>query len=1553
MRFFLFLCLFVTSWGHILACPPAAATNLVPEVLNGYFPETNSATHSEGILLRPAVALTLQTDSIHHVNCLRPTGYLSVKAGGGDPAYTYDWSNGLTGPVASSLAPGFYTITVTDALGATAVASATILEDLAPPTAHAGADFTTQCANSVVSLSGSGSVGVLFNNLWVASNGGIIQSGANSLSPVIKHSGTYILKITNTGNGCAASDTILVGATFQPPSAVATGGTIKCSAPIVTLNATFNSGDIIYEWHGPAGFISGALNPQVGIPGTYSFVLTDTVTTCAGFANAPVIIDTISPAAAAGGGGIITCAQPTVALTGGGSPAGVTFAWTGPNGFASSLQNPVVNAPGNYVLTVTAPQNGCTATSGIHVTANIAPPVASASVNGVLTCVTNSVQISGNSAPASVSFSWTGPNGYTSNAQNALVFAPGLYVLTVKNPQNGCTATASATVNSNTTLPGVTAAGGVKTCANPTVMLTASSNTAGVGYSWSGSGGFSSNQQNPVVGQAGIYSVTVTNYVNGCVSSTTVNVTQNLTPPTVTASSATVTCNNPNPQVIASAQVSGATFSWTGPGGFTASIPNPQVSAGGYYTVTATSPVNGCSTLLSVYVNENTTPPFANAGEDRSLSCVFASVLANPIGTSMGNNFTYQWTTWNGHIVSGANSLYARFDTVGDYTLTVKNTQNGCTAADSMVVTQTPPVTAGAAQLNAVSCNGGNNGSAKATGGGGNGNYNYAWSNGATTATVNNLAAGTYFITITDGEGCSATTSVTITQPTALQANIATTPQMMAGVNNGTAAVVPSGGTAPYTVKWSTGAITFNIGALAPGNYTVTITDNKGCTFAKTATVNAVICAITGSVATTNVTCFGSNNGSATANISGATGTVFYMWSNNTMAKTASNLAPGNYSVTATDANGCSMTISTQITGPQQLTTGIAGQTNVLCQNSQTGTATLGVSGGVSPYTYAWSNGSNGVTASGLGVGNYSCKVTDANGCSKNQSVQITATDNNPPQLVLKNITVALNANGLATLNPALFDNGSTDECGITGWTSTPAAFDCEQKGAHVVTLTATDGNGNTASGTAVVTVVDNITPALTCPQNISVSSCAAQVAFNLPSVSDNCPLSGPASLQSGLPSGAIFPAGTTLEVYAYTDLSGNAGSCSFSVTVSEDISLDVSSTPASCAAACNGSATVTATGGMAPLQYTWNNGWNGATASGLCPGDYTVIATDASGCSRSQVVSVAAKNDPVFSVSTTITASTCGGACDGSVLLEVSGGNVPVSVQWNNGQSGIALAGLCAGNYAVVLTDASGCSEQHSVQIPVLDTEAPALICPADVTTGFCHAVVTFALPQILDNCPVDLQQVQLITGLPSGATFQVGTTTEKFRYTDTGNNSGECSFTVTVAPQLALTVNQVLNDAGGSGTGSISISVSGGVAPYSFNWTRNGQSFASTKDLTGLFAGQYAVTITDAEGCTVTGLSLTVSSSVSAGEPEQHLFWSLYPNPATTEVYVKTNELLRDHLRLDILDATGRLLREQEIQLSADPVLISLDGLPGGLLLFRLSGENGTTTRVLVKEQ
>ena len=1472
MRFTLFLCLLAFLQASGSAHPSLTTSGVSADSREGNFTHPFLSTTTAPIKI---AALTLSVDSIHAIDCLRPLGYLSVKAEGGTPAYSYLWSNGHTGPVAANLAAGTYDITVTDDLGATATVSATIAQNLTPPTVNAGADFIAQCANSIVSLNGSGSSGPEFAYLWTASGGGVIQSGSTTLSPVISHTGNFTLKITDTGSGCTATDGIVVGAAFQPPAAVVTGGTIKCSTPLVTLGATFNPNNAIFVWQGPSGFTANVPDPQVGIPGTYTFVLTDTITTCVGTKSTTVGIDTISPTAATSGGGVITCNQPTVNLFGSGTPAGVSYAWSGPNGFTSIFQNVVADAAGNYILTVTHPTNGCTATSVIKVTDNLTPPTVSASVNGVITCVVNSVQLFGSGSPSGITFAWTGPLAFMSSAQNPLAFAPGDYTLTVKSPSNGCTASTTVTVTSNTTSPGATATGGVKTCANPMVTLNASSNTPNVSYHWSSPGGFNSNEQNPQTGQIGTYTVAVTNPVNGCVSTATATVTQNLTPPTVQSTTTTVTCTNPSPQITASSQTPGATFSWTGPSGFTSNVNNPHVSEGGTYVVTATSPVNGCTSYINVYVNENTTPPYVYAGDDRALNCIFTSILANPLGTSTGGNFTYQWTTWDGHIVAGANTLYARFDTVGHYTLTVKNTQNGCTAVDSMEVTQSDPVTISANTLNAVSCNGGSNGSAKATGGGGSGVFNYSWSNGAHTATATGLAAGTYTVTATDGDGCSAVASVTVTQPTVLQATVSTTPQTTVGINNGTATVTPSGGTPSYSVHWSTGANTFTISGLAPGTYTVTVTDSKGCSQINTATVNAQTCALTGTVDASPLTCFGVSTGSALANIQGANGSISYQWSNGANTQTATGLAAGNYTVTATDANGCSITLSAQITGPQQLVLSVANQTNVLCSDAQTGVITVGVSGGTAPVSYVWSNGGTGAEISGLGVGSYTVTVTDANGCSKIQSAQITTTDVNPPQLVLKTATTELDDNGHAPVNAAMFDNGSTDECGIASWTVSPTSFDCGQLGLRTVTLTATDKNGNTATATASVNVTDKIVPVLTCPQNVTVSFCSSAVTYDAAQVSDNCPVTATSTLQSGLPSGSVFPIGTTEQVYTYTDAGGNKGACNFTITVADSLRAVVSAIPAACTA-----------------------------------------------------------------------------ACDGSVSIVPSGGIVPVTVAWTDGQTGAIRSDLCPGTYEAILTDASGCTIAQSVLIDIKDVDAPVLVCPANISVGFCNPVSTFAAPQVTDNCPVDPLQVQLTAGLPSGSTFPLGATTQTYSYTDAGGNAGTCTFTVTVQPPLSLAINQIKHDIGGTGNGSISISVTGGGGPYTFAWTLNGVAFATTEDLSNLFAGDYTVTVTDANGCTLASAALNVSTLVSANEPGNDLSWSLYPNPASSEVFLTINDVHQSDLQLSVFDATGRLLQQKQIQVpGSEPIRLDLSDLPDGWLLFRLSGDEAYRVKTLVK--
>lgn len=173
---------------------------------------------------------------------------------------------------------------------------------------------------------------------------------------------------------------------------------------------------------------------------------------------------------------------------------------------------------GTYNVTVTNPASGCTARKTAVVTSNFATPMVSTSVGSQLTCVNAAVQIFASANPSTVTYSWTGPAGYTSMVQNPTVNAAGTYTVTVRSTVNGCTATATATVVSNTAPPGATAVGGIKTCSNPVVTILATSPTSGVTFKWSGPGGFNSTLPNPSVSTTGAYSVTITNPVNGCTS---------------------------------------------------------------------------------------------------------------------------------------------------------------------------------------------------------------------------------------------------------------------------------------------------------------------------------------------------------------------------------------------------------------------------------------------------------------------------------------------------------------------------------------------------------------------------------------------------------------------------------------------------------------------------------------------------------------------------------------------------------------------------------------------------------------------------------------------------------------------------------------------------------------------------------------------------------------------------------------------------------------------------------------------------------------------------
>jgi hypothetical protein len=1577
--------------------------------------------------INPA-ALAVKVDSVQDVNCLHPTGSIWVSPLGGTPAYTYLWNTGATTATITNLIAGNYTVTITDSEANTASSTIMVNSNLTLPTVDAGFPVNLTCSNTVDTLQGSGSVGPQFSYQWTATNNGNIVSGGQSLTPIINHTGTYKLVVTDNSNGCSDSKETTVTSDYVAPFANATGGTINCTTPQLTLLVAFDTLHTKYIWNGPGGFMSNLRNPTVAVGGNYNFKLTDTLTGCITISKAPVLANFTQPDAQANGGGTITCAMPNLQLMGVSITPGVFYKWTGPGNYTSNQQNPVVSAAGTYTLVVTNPSNGCTNSDTEVVLANFAAPVVTIAPPSTLTCSVQSIQLQSNSSIPTVSYLWSGPNGFASNQQNPIVTVPGAYRLTVTNFTNGCTGTAGATVTQNIATPNVSAGGGVKTCTNPTVTLQGNSTTQGVIFNWTGPNNYTSNLPSPTVSVVGIYTLKVTNPVNGCTALATAQVSQNTTPPnlTATAGNAQITCAVPSIIIKANSITQGVTFSWTGPNGFTSSIFNPSVSVGGFYYPTATNPANGCTSTTSLYVDENKTPPFAYAGEDRYLNCNFSMVVLNGSFSSTGPNYSYLWTTPDGNIVLGTNTAYLTVNAPGNYTLQVSNSQNGCKSKDSTIVEQVIPVSANITQNVSVSCSGGSDGKLTASGVGGSLIYSYAWSVGQNTATISGLMAGTYTVTVLDNQGCSATNTATV-QQLILLAPTSSTNQTAPGVNDGTASVFPAGGTPPFAVKWNTGQTVNNIFGLPPGSYTVTVTDSKGCSIVKSTNVVAANCTIAGTLNANNLNCFGINSGSASISITGAANPVTYAWSNAATSSSINNLAVGNYTVTVTDVAGCKVVQTANITSPPALSTNISNQSNILCPNANNGSLTAGVSGGTQPYTYKWSNGpttlsnanlqpgaytftatdsksctatiaatitspqpialsianqtnvacqnaSNGaisITSTGgttpfsylwsnggntptinnLASGNYTVTATDANSCTKTLNAQVLLTDNTPPVLVLKNASVDLGNDGTASITAGLFDNGSSDpNCGIASWTVNPSSFNCGQLGARTVTLTATDLNGNTSTGTATVTIQDNIVPTLSCPATIHVSACNASVTFAQPTIADNCTINqANLVLASGLPSGSAFPSGTNNQLFRYTDAAGNKGECTFQIIVSPAVTVTKSVKNANCNA-CDGQILLTQTAGS-NASYAWSNSQGGTTVTNLCPGDYTVTITDADGCTQVKT-------------------------------------------------------------YLVTVGE---------------DIFPPTISCPSNITLAACNTALNYSMPIVNDNCQVDPNAIVQLSGLPAGSTFPPGTSTQTFSYTDGGSNTVQCTFSVTVLafpslapevthatcanncngtillqptggngpfqfqwsnaqggvqiinlcagnytvtvtdasnctksttftiiqpPALGFAVSQVVDDFGALGIGSITIVVAGGVTPYQYNWTKNGITFSTQKDLFNLNQGTYQVTVTDANGCTIASNPVKVSTNVNAtAEPSWAGAIVLQPNPATDQLQLVLNSDISEDLDIQICAQTGEVVHYKQMKAHDSSTQFDVSNLPAGMWIVRIRAESGASaTRKLI---
>ncbi len=1279
---------------------------------------------------------------------------------------------------------------------------------------------------------------------------------------VITTAGLVKFRRIVNGDACnRTTDTSAVAnVTVNPtsPSPTISNNGPLCAGATLQLTANTVAG-ATYYWTGPNGFTSTLQNPTISnvttaAAGAYKCILITTANGCPSYASTTNVVITARPAAPTAGSNSPVCAGQTLNLTATGD-AGATYAWTGPNAFTSTTQNPFIanvttaNA-GNYFVTQTVA--GCTSSAAsvaVIINATPAPTGVSATPNPV--CSGQTLTLTATAA-GGATLNWTFPDGGTATGSpvtrtGVTTAMAGTYSVT--QTASGCVsnpATVAVVINQTPAAP--VASNNGPLCSGQALNLSATG-AGGASFAWTGPNSYTSNLQNPVIlnataVNAGLYSVTQT--VSGCTSASagTTTVTINPLPVATATAGSNKYCSGATLSLSASATGGTAPYiySWTGPAAFTSSAQNPTRSSvttamSGIYSVLITDS-KGCSANAStVFVTVNASPS-VSATSSNSSYCSSATINLFATPTVGPAPYTYSWSGPAGFTSSVQNPVINNANTgmAGVYTVLLTDS-NGCTATGStstIVIYSSPTVTANSAS--ASYCSGAtiNLSSAPV---GGTAPYSYAWSGSASfTSSLQNptrsnstvAMGGSYTVTITDNHSCTASAStvavVVYQSPTVTASSSSssycesTTIQLNA---------TPTSGTTPYSFSWS-GPSSFSSSLQNPtranatpamsGIYTVLLTDAHSCTATAntgTITVNPGLAVTTNS---NSPVCAGGNLNLYSSS-TGGTLPLSYSWAGpsftsalqNPVRSGASAGMAGSYNVTVSDVNGCSGTATAVVVVNPATSVLVSSNSQVCVGNTLTLQATP--SGGTSPFTYVWAGPASfsasianpSRTNSQLSyAGTYSVTATDINGCSGtgNTSVVInplpavTASATSPGYCV--NSTIQLNA------TPSL----GTAPYTTYNW-SGPASYTSNQQNPAIA-------NATTAmAGNYSVTLLDS--------KGCSATSSVA------------------------------------IAIYTNPIVAAGAGQTSCS---GENVTLGGSPT---------------ASGANPPFTYVWNNGAANISNPVVNPTTattYTVTVTDNRSCTAtaSTIVSVNAK--PVANAGVDKTIPSCslvGTGIGGSPTA--SGGSAPYSYSWS------PLAGLSSSTtanpnvtgigatstYTVTVTDFNGCTASDAVIVNVTGSSL-ALNITANNPTAWCAAGtsnVTLTAGVTGGTTPYSYNWIGTdLSSLINASTVANPSIAGTYLYTAvvtdaTGCQAGDTiSIVVYPKPSADAGAADYYICQGASVTIGGSPTALGGTAPFSYAWN-NGGAIVANPVVTPSGTTTYTVTVTDSHTCTATAAS------------------------------------------------------------------------------------------------
>ena len=931
---------------------------------------------------------------------------------------SYMWSTGESTPQIIITSPGTYSVTVKDPVnGCTDSNTIVVGENIEEPVAvitKSHEELTCDTTSIVLDAGTSAGQGKLSYE-W--------STGDTTRTIEVSAPGSYSVTVKDGRNGCTDEASVEIQENIVPPEIgiSETHTELTCDTTKIVLTAVTSdeeAGTLKYSWS------TGAKTSSITVtdPGTYSVTATSKLNGCSADASITVGQNTIPPVADIQKSRVrLTCDTTSMILSGANSSGqgDLSYHWS----TGETTRDIEITDPGIYQLTVTDSRNGCSNTALIQIMHDVNTPYVSIiqPETTTLTCATQEILLDAsdavdNSGNDNLLFSWS-PGGETTSG--ITVTDPGTYTVTVKDSDNGCTYSDSIEIlqDINATVARIAQPETTElTCSNPVITLDASVSTDNSGednltYLWSPGGETTSQIE---VSEPGKYSVTVTDPDNGCTSSTSITITQDINTPVadIQASSTLLTCSNTDITLDASASEDNSgeknlAYSWS-PGGETTSsitVTNP-----GTYTVTVTDPDNGCSNVAEMIVTQDINAPVALIDEPATnvLTCAVTSINLNASGSadnSGESNLEYSWS--DGETTSGIS-----VSEPGTYTVTVTDPDNGCSDQASVEISQDinapvaaiaqPEVTVLTCATTEITLN-----AAGSSDNSGENNLSYSWSNGDKTAAITVSTPGTYTVTVTDPDnGCSDQASIEITQdtnaPLASIADPATTVLSckVDGIILDASGSTDNSGENNLQYSWSDGESTASITVSTPGMYTVTVTDpDNGCSGEASIEITqdlnpptATIAEPDSKILTCNVTEIGLD-ASASIDNSGQAN-LEYSWSGGENTASITVTAPGTYVVTVTDPdNGCSAKDSMEITENQEITASVTLNSPPECFGSADASATVNAEGGGGEFTYLWDNGETTATATALDAGTHTVTVTDQFGCTATGTVSIDQPD--------------------------------------------------------------------------------------------------------------------------------------------------------------------------------------------------------------------------------------------------------------------------------------------------------------------------------------------------------------------------------------------------------------------------------------------------------------------------------------------------------------------------------------------------------------------------------